>query len=151
MKKIIYVDMDDVLADFTSAHRSMRRRTPEITYPQSVVGFFEHLTPIANAVESVNILRNESKFDLYVLTAPSCRNVHSYAEKRIWIEKYFDYEFTKKLIICANKSLLKGDVLIDDHLQGKGQEGFGGELIHYGSEKCPNWASVMAYLSSNVL
>ncbi len=35
-------------------------------------------------------------------------------EKRVWIEKYFGLEFTEKLIISANKGLLKGDLLIDD-------------------------------------
>lgn len=143
--------MDDVLTDFASAYNLMRLHSPEITYPHSVVGFFERLTPITNAVESVNILRNDPRLNLYVLTSPSCRNVHSYTEKRIWIEKYFDYEFTKKLIICANKSLLKGDVLIDDNIQGKGQEWFDGELIHFGSKNYPNWHSVMSHLSRIVL
>ena len=80
------------------------------------------------------------------MTAPSTRNPLSYTEKRIWIEDKFDYEFTKKLIICSNKGLLKGNVLIDDYDQGKGQENFEGELIHFGSERYPSWKVVLSYL-----
>lgn len=63
-------------------------------------------------------------------------------EKRIWIERYFDYKFTEKLIICSNKGLLKGDILIDDHIEGRGQESFEGELFHFGSPILPDWKSI---------
>jgi 5'(3')-deoxyribonucleotidase len=57
---------------------------------------------------------------------------------------------TEKLIISPNKGLLKGDILIDDIVEGKGQEHFEGELIHFGSAKFPDWESVLervAYIS----
>lgn len=52
----------------------------------------------------------------------------------------------KKLIISPNKSLLKGQYLIDDQASGKGQDAFEGELIHFGSKEFPNWAKVREYL-----
>ncbi|KPA11151.1 5'-nucleotidase [Candidatus Magnetomorum sp. HK-1] len=67
-------------------------------------------------------------------------------EKRIWIENYFDYNFTKKLIICSNKGLLKGDLLIDDNIEGRGQESFEGKIIHFGSSDFPDWQSVYSLL-----
>ena len=56
------------------------------------------------------------KFDMWFLTAPSIKNPMSYAEKRVWIEtNSFPPE---RLIICPDKSLLKGDYLIDDNKEG---------------------------------
>ena len=144
-KRIIYIDMDDTLCHFMTHYKAIRK-SHGITFPQGKEGFWLSLPPIKGAVEAVKELRSKDEFDVYILTAPSVRNPHSYMEKRQWIEKYFDYDFCKKLIISPNKALLKGDVLIDDNIQGKGQEDFEGELIKFASEKYPDWSSVLGYL-----
>ncbi|KVX01618.1 5' nucleotidase, NT5C type [Shewanella frigidimarina] len=144
---LIYIDMDDVLCDYTTAFHQAINLTPSIAFPQSQYGFYANLAPIIDAVESVNALIKSEKFDPYILTAPSNRNPLSYTEKRVWIEKYFGIAFTEKLIICANKSLLKGDILIDDQLSGRGQDKFDGQLIHFGSTAYPNWKSIMNTLT----
>lgn len=143
MPPLIYVDMDDVMCAYSEAYAHDFRANPEVL-PQTVPGFFTSLMPINDAIRSVNELRE--LFDVYVLTAPSTRNPHCYTEKRLWIEKYFGFPFTNKLIISPNKGLLKGDVLIDDHATGRGQDQFEGELIVFGSAAFPTWAEVMSYL-----
>jgi len=140
--KIIYVDMDDVIADFSTSYSHHIKTMPDIKFPQSIMGFFETLKPIDGAIDAINTLINSDCFDIYILTAPSTRNPLSYKEKRVWIENYFGYEFCKKLIICSNKGLLKGDILIDDNLTGKGQDKFDGELFHFGSNEYPNWQAI---------
>ena len=142
---IIYIDMDDVMCDFSEAHKKALDHNPGVKYPQGIEGFFLKLSPIHGAIDSVELLRQN--FDVYILTAPSTRNPHCYSEKRIWIEDHFGYEFTKKLIISPNKGLLRGDILIDDHIDGKGQEEFEGDLIHFGSTSFPDWSSVMEHLT----
>ena len=144
----IYVDMDDVICAYTKGFIEARDNDPTIDFPQRIEGFFQNLKPIENAVESVNELRNQRNLEVYILTAPSTRNPHSYTEKRLWVEEYFDYEFTKKLIMSSNKGLLKGDLLIDDHDSGRGQETFEGEFILFGSRKYPDWNSVMDYIKN---
>ena len=138
--------MDDVLAGFKAGIYKSIAEYPFTFIPQSKVGFFESLEPICGAINAVNELRKNCLFDVYILTAPSTRNPHSYTEKRLWVEKYFDYDFTDKLIICSNKALLKGNYLVDDNASGKGQENFDGELIHFGSHVFPDWDSVLRYL-----
>jgi len=111
---IIYIDMDDTICDFKQAIKYRRK----LQFPQSKIGFFENLKPIDGAIDGVNFLREQQDVDVYILTAPSIKNSHCYTEKRLWIEKYFDLEFCKKLIICNNKALLKGDYLVDDYKSG---------------------------------
>lgn len=137
---IVFIDMDDVICDFSTAHRDAKLERPDLEFPQSVPRFFQTLAPLPDAIDSVNWLRQH--FDVYILTAPSTRNPHCYTEKRIWIEEYFDYSFTKRLIISPNKGLLKGDYLIDDHAFGKGQEKFSGRLIQFGKSPFDHWNSV---------
>ena len=86
MKKIVYIDMDDVLCDFIGNYNKAKQSNPEIEYPQSKKGFLINLPPLKNAVESVEKLK--SKYDVYVLTAPSVFNPVCYSEKREWVEKY---------------------------------------------------------------
>ena len=149
-KKTLFIDMDDVICDYRSSYLYYRDKNPNIKYPQSCRGFFENLEPLEGAIESVNALRNHSDYDTYILTAPSVKNIASYSAKRYWVEKYFGLEFTDRLIICSHKGLMRGDVLIDDNISGKGQENFEGELIHFGSNSFPNWQSVIAYLVKQV-
>jgi len=145
MKKIIYVDMDDVLCDFTGAQQEALSKNPEIKYPQSQCDFYRKLVPLKNGIEVINYLTTQSLFTVYILTAPSVRNPFSYTEKRLWIEDHFGFDMVNRLIISPNKGLNKGDYLIDDHDAGRGQEDFEGELLHFGSEKFKNWDLVLAY------
>jgi 5'-nucleotidase len=139
--------MDGVLCDFEGAMALALEREPGRRYPQSRVGFFLELAPLPGAIEAVNSLREQPQLAVYVLTAPSNFNPHSYTEKRLWVEEQFDFAFTERLIICSDKSLLKGDVLVDDHHEGRGQEGFEGQLLHFGTPACPDWESALAQIN----
>ncbi|MDG3085291.1 hypothetical protein P7F88_03900 [Vibrio hannami] len=143
----VYIDMDDVLCEYTRAFEEKQRTFPSVRYPQSQYGFFANLEPVEDAVESAKKLIASEQFDPYILTAPSVYNPMSYTEKRIWIEKHFGLAFCEKLIICSNKGLLMGDVLIDDRAEGKGQELFQGELMQFGTATYPNWRAVMERLN----
>lgn len=144
-KKIVYVDMDGVLADFDSIYHQRLKENPTHLYPQSEWGFFLNLPTIKDSIESFRIL--EEWFDVWILTRPSVRNPICYTEKAVWVREKLGIQIQEKTIMCTNKSLLRGDFLIDDALE-HGQTEFQGELIHFGSEKFPDWKSVVAYLES---
>lgn len=94
----VYVDMDDVLCDYSTKIREKKAQSSATPYPQSEPGFFRSLEPIEGALIAIDQLRSRKDIDLYILTAPSTKNPLSYTEKRLWIEDKFGYEMTSNLI-----------------------------------------------------
>jgi 5'-nucleotidase len=144
---IIYIDMDDVLCDFSGGYKKALEQNPGMPIPQSQYGFYQNLSPLDGAIETLKALYNSSEYTTYILTAPSTRNPFSYTEKRVWVEEKLGYSFVDRLIICSHKGLLKGDILIDDNNSGRGQEHFEGRFIHFGSALVPNWSAVRRELN----
>ena len=143
MPNVVYIDMDGVLCDFEGAITRDNEVYPDIAYPQSLEGFYRGLEPIKGAVQAMGALLKAECIEPYILTAPSVYNPLSYTEKRLWVEDHLDFEWVERLIISPDKSLLIGDILIDDHIKGRGQDRFKGKFIHFGSSSFPNWASVI--------
>ena len=148
MVEIVYIDMDDVLCDYSGAYYEASSTTPEIAYPQSQYGFYTSLLPIKGAISAANWFLGSDSFLPYILTAPSTKNPMSYTEKRVWVEKHLGLEFVERLIICPDKSLLKGNYLIDDLASGRGLENFEGQLIHFGTETFKNWVDVIRFFKN---
>ena len=140
MKLRVYCDMDDVLCDFMGAHHAARKKNPAQMYPQAEMDFFRKLKPLDNAIHAMSELSDN--YDVWILTRPSVHNPLCYTEKRLWVQDHLGIEFCHKLIICPDKSLLKGDILIDDQKW----EDFEGEQLLFGSSEFPDWYTVLNYL-----
>lgn len=145
--RILYVDMDDVMCDYKGSYNDTLKGNPNMPYPQSQIDFFRNLKPIKGAIDAFHKLSALPNTEVYILSAPSEFNPLSYMEKRIWVENHLGFEAVKKLILSPNKALLKGDYLIDDYTEGKGQENFEGTLIQFRSTKYPDWETVLKLFS----
>lgn len=145
-KKVIYIDMDDTLCDYANAHQLALKLYPEIQFPQSQPGFFHDLLPITGGIEAMEQLLASQRYDPFILTAPSVMNPLCYTEKRTWVEAHLGMDYVHRLIISPRKDLLKGDFLIDDYNEGKGQESFAGTVMHFGAEPFLDWKSVRQFL-----
>lgn len=143
IKKRCYVDMDNTLCDFLKYQTKMLIENPKQIYPQSQWGFFLKLEPLEDAIESFNLLKEH--YDVWILTRPSFRNVNSFTEKAQWVWDYLGYDIVEKTIMCGDKSLLKGDILIDDDDQA-GQPKFEGEWIRFGQGEFRTWVDVVNHL-----
>lgn len=135
--------MDGVLCDFVSAYNRDKKEFPEQEYPQSQIGFFLNLKPIEGAIESFKEL--EKHFNVWILTRPSVQNPLCYTEKALWIKNHLGIDVQRRTIMATDKSLLKGDYLIDDDTK-HGQTEFEGDHIHFGNTPFENWEKVVKYL-----
>lgn len=144
MKKKVMIDMDGVLCEYLGAHEEALKNNPRQNYPQSQFGFYLNLEPIPSALFAVEQLKD--KYDVWILTKPSYRNINSYTEKALWIQNHLGTDMVDKLIMSPDKSLVKGDYLIDD-MDNAGQLEFEGELLRFGKGKeFPTWICVLDYL-----
>jgi len=142
--KIVYVDMDGVVANFVKKwERIYGRKIDPYHIPPTPSGFYRDLELLPGAREGVKMLMR--KFNVYFLSTAEWDNPSSFTDKRLWIEEKFGDSAYKKLILSPNKSLNIGHYLIDDRTVN-GAKDFAGEFIHFGSPRFPNWNEVIKYL-----
>jgi 5'-nucleotidase len=141
--KRIYIDMDGVICDYVTAYKQALIDNPNQPYPQSQAGFFLELLPLTGAIDCIQML--QKNYEVWILTSPSVYNISCYSEKAHWVRKYLGFEMQKRMIISTDKSLLKGHYLIDDQTTNN-QSKFEGKHIHFGTDKFPDWESVIEFL-----
>jgi 5'(3')-deoxyribonucleotidase len=167
----IAVDMDGVLAD-TESHfiqyyeietgekvdRNSLLGVPESqafndkTAVQRYVhtaGFFRSLPLIPGSVEAIRSLMEH--FDVYIVSAAMEFPLSLY-EKKQWLEEYFPFVSWRNIVFCGDKSIVKTDYLIDDHL--KNLDHFTGVSLmftashnvhHDHHRRMNNWEEILAY------
>ncbi len=139
-KKIILIDIDDVIADFEKAIvEKVKENNWEFEknigmYTQikddndykkkfSIIqekNFFLDFEPIKNSVKYVKEIIADKNFEVFFCSAPTSFYKNFVLEKYLWIEKYFGFEMTKKIILTRDKTLIKADYLIDDNPEIEG-------------------------------
>lgn len=136
--KIILVDQDNVIADqFGLFHARLKERRPDIyaTYSgkdndfqfeknfapefaeeiwaiRREVGFFSALLPVAGAIDALKHISSLGR-TVCIVTAP-IRTLHCASEKLEWINAHLGDEWVRRTIITRDKTLVHGNVLIDD-------------------------------------
>ncbi len=136
---IILVDQDGVLADFERGflenwwtkypnetcvlpncrrnfeiykdYREEQRGRVESIYHSP--GFFIDLMPIPGALEGFKELVSLGH-TVRICTSPLTNYEHCVLEKFQWVEKHLGKEFTKNIMLTKDKTLVRGNVLVDD-------------------------------------
>lgn len=144
-RKILYVDMDNVLVDFASAIPRLTRREREryAGHLDDVPGIFARMEPVDGAVEAFDEL--VELFDAYILSTGPWDNPTALSDKLAWVKAHLGEVCRKRLILSHNKHLNRGHFLVDDR-PNNGAKDFEGELIVFGSEAFPDWGAVLPYL-----
>jgi len=145
MKKIVYVDMDNVLVDFQSGIDQLNTNQLKEYEDRldEVPGIFGLMTPMQNAIASYIELTKH--FDVYILSISPWDNETAAMDKLRWVKKYLGKVAYKRLILSHHKNLNSGHYLIDDRTKN-GADKFKGEHIHFGTKSFPNWTTVTDYL-----
>ena len=146
-KRVLYVDMDNVLVDFESGIARLDTATVAAFDGRldEVPGIFSQMDPIAGAIDAYQTLA--AVFDTYILSTSPWLNPSAWSDKLLWVQRHLGEHAYKRLIITHHKNLNAGHYLIDDRLKN-GVDRFAGEHIHFGTPQFPNWPSVVAYLLS---
>lgn len=133
---IILVDMDGVLADCEAAfEKRVRNRLPIDPIPlderdtfyaedqygekwgptlrayMTETGFFRDLEPVDGAMLGVHKLQ-QAGHDVWICTSP-ITSPNCFSEKFEWVQKWLP-SLQRKIILTKDKTLVHGDVLIDD-------------------------------------
>ncbi|MFA7359734.1 MAG: 5'-3'-deoxyribonucleotidase [Candidatus Kapaibacterium sp.] len=136
---IILVDMDDVIADFDGGFLiKWREKFPgeffipmnerqkfymRDEYPPELLdrvtelftekGFVANLPEIEGGVDAIRKIK-EKGHEVFICSSPMRQYKNCVAEKYEWIEKHLGQEWTMKLVLTRDKTLVRGDLLIDD-------------------------------------
>ena len=126
--KLLYIDLDGVVADFVSAMNThpLRHTPPYHEAPDTIPGIFKNLKPLKDAISSVNKLLSSNKYEVYFLSTAPWNNTSAWTDKRIWLEEQFGDKINPNLTTqamqqsdMAGKSQNEVKLLIDlDELQG---------------------------------
>lgn len=156
-KKIVYVDMDNVLVNFKSALTQIDQKTKdEYTDPvtgkenfDEIPGIFSLMDINKGAKEAITRIR-EMGYDLYILSTAPWKNPSAWSDKLKWVQQYFGAEkddvFYKRIILSHHKNLCIGDYLIDDRTANGAGE-FEGTLIQFDKEHPEEeWTRIVKFL-----
>jgi 5'-nucleotidase len=136
---IVLLDQDNVVADLETGFRqawvNLHPEIPPVTeadrksfqvredYPSDLrpavdailqsPGFYRNLPLMRGAAEAVTDLMSEG-FDVYICTSPLVQYRNCVLEKYEWVEEHLGSAFTERVILTRDKTLVRGDVLIDD-------------------------------------
>ena len=147
MKKVLFIDLDGVIADFITAmnFHPLREIPPYDEHPDTIPGIFRNLNPIIGAIDAVKILLDSNQYEVYFLSTAPWNNPSAWTDKRLWLEDQFGDLVNRRLILTHRKDLLKGDILIDDR-PNNGAKDFEGNWIQFGTEEFPDWNSILKHL-----
>lgn len=136
---IVLIDQDGVLVDFELGFfQAWRKKFPDELfthiedrkskslfgdYPENLrekirsvyqaPGFYINLPPIPNGRDVVREIIKLGH-DVFICTTSMSHFENCLREKYEWVERYLGREFTKRIIIAKDKTLVRGTYLIDD-------------------------------------
>lgn len=115
-------------------------------------GFFLDLPVIEGSQEGIKKLMEH--YEVYITTA-AMEFRSSFEDKYDWLERYFPFIHWKNIVFCGDKSVIRADYMIDDHVfnlktfEGKGLLYTASHNIHdEGFTRVNNWAEVMAFFEA---
>lgn len=144
----ILVDMDGVLVDYEQGFLDeWRRKHPdksfvplgkkksfyhEDSYPEEfrelvreiplTDNFYRDLKPIPGGIEAVKEMVGLGH-EVFICTSPSVTSTTCIQNKFDWIGKHLGAEWKHKIVLTKDKTLVRGDFLIDDKPRIDGIEG----------------------------
>ena len=83
-------------------------------------GFFSGLDPLPGAIKAIHAMTAEGH-DVVLCTSPFLISKWCESEKRHWVEEHLGESYANALVLTHDKTIVRGDVLIDDKPEIKGR------------------------------
>lgn len=141
--KTIAIDMDGVIANVYSQFIKLHAEEfgkvltmdeisgmpeeeafPEILKYVNSPGFFLNAPVVENSQRIVKELND--KYKVFIVSA-AMEFPNSLVEKQSWLNKHFSFISWQQMVFCGSKTIIKADIMIDDHF--KNLDYFTGETI----------------------
>ena len=147
MKQIVYVNIDGIIAEFESKMFHQIKTLIKDEHYEYRSALYELVPPIKGGIQAVESLLNMNEVEVNFISTPTWYDTEVWMEKREWLSQLFKSDkVTKRLFLCHQKHLLRGDYLID-HSWRYGSKHFQGEWIHVGVDpRFQGWDEVLLYL-----
>ncbi|MBW6451602.1 MAG: 5'-3'-deoxyribonucleotidase [DPANN group archaeon] len=152
----ILVDMDGVIADFEKGFLTnftekypeeqfipLNKRTefkprdqytikqkPLVESIYNAPGFYTSLPPIDGGLDALKEISDKGH-NVFICTSPLSNYQNCVSEKYQWVDNNLGIDWTKKIIIIKDKTLISADLLIDDKPEITGLETPSWEHIIY--------------------
>lgn len=140
----IFVDMDGVIVDFNKFKAISGLTGDEIKRTPLA---YLNMEPVPDSIEGIHSLIGMGH-EVWLATKPPTGIPQAYADKVAWVLRYLP-ELKRKIILTHDKSLLRGDVLIDDRPHKANADKFQGQLIKFGENI--GWTEVLDIISGRGL
>jgi 5'-nucleotidase len=151
---IVLSDMDGVLANWDKHYGEMlafhfpdavqvpyeerpfmdpnRSHSEQEELIRTLPGYYLALEPIPGGLEALEELEANGH-EVFICSVPSLGNISCASDKYVWLAEHFGEKWAKKLILTKDKTLVLGDILVDDKP---------GHLIT-GANPHPTWTHVL--------
>ena len=136
---LLLIDQDNVLSDFETGFRlewSARGHAFPALLPEqrkdfhllndypahlageveaiyNTPGFFSGLPPVPGAIAGIRAML-EAGHEVRICTSPLIKYRHCVTEKYEWVERHLGADFVPLVILTRDKTLVHGDILVDD-------------------------------------
>lgn len=135
----VLIDMDGVISDFDKEFlQRWRERHPDKPYvplnerntfyvkdqyPDELKplvveillepGFFREMIPVPGSIDAL-VEMQKIGVDVFICSSPLSSYKNSTLEKYEWVEINLGHEWTRRIILTKDKTIVTGDILIDD-------------------------------------
>lgn len=152
MKPILYIDMDNVLADFggyaaNSLSEEIKRSTKDL---DEIPGIFAQFPVVEGAKEA--LMELQEKYELFILSTSPWNNPTALQDKQNWIKLQFPDMFHKHVIFTHHKNFcIQPNAWLVDDRPNHGAYLFGDHWLHFGKDgKYKTWNDVKEYLMKQI-
>ena len=81
---------------------------------KSAKHFYSELSPIRDSIKSIQEMAETKDLEIFIVTSPAIYNQNCASDKMWWVERHLGPEWLERLIITRDKTMVHGDLLLDD-------------------------------------